>query len=258
MTENIRQSRAAIRQMLRVILKTQKQLAEDIGAQAAEVRQWTTVRQVPEEHRKRIAAFYGAVWDDSGNVWQAGEQKRRKFTRKSFKSWRERLVELHKNSLGFPISLPLLKPNGETHDKYNIEKFLIGKSVDVLCRTMSAAEDRRGENNSPRLFAVVESFLYWSQGIVEDFKLADSKHLQDVHHVTKRSGIIERTSQKKYLPMLKSVTQENSMPPNIAAGFIIKKGSSRHNAHIEHLKTMAKKGDKAAIANLKQHPNESD
>jgi hypothetical protein len=261
MTKKQRQSRAAVMEILRVTRITQKQFAEDIGEDARVVRQWTMgakPRLVPPEYRERIAAFYGAVWNDKGNVYQAGSGEPRRFTRKSFEGRRTLLVFMHRNRCGFPRmrrtnGKPWTKPNGEPYHKNGIEDFLFSRSLDVLCRTLRAAEGRGGGNNSRRLFAVIASFLRWSQGIIEDFKLADSKEIQDVHRVLKRSGIIERTNQRKYIPMMKSVTTEISLPPNIAASFIIEKGSPRHNAHIEYLKAAAKKGDKDAIANLKQY-----
>jgi hypothetical protein len=262
MKQEPRKLRAAILEILRVTQKTKKQFSESIGAQPAEVRQWTMKppRTVPVKYQKRIMAAYGAACDDSGKVWRVGSGKRLKFTWKSFTHWRTRLIFMHRNRRGFPRirryngEILRYKESGLPISTRNIEGFLISDSVDVLCRTLEAARDKGGENNYRRLFAVVEDFLNWSQGIIKDFKLEESKHIQDVHSVIKKSGIIEPTGRAKYIAMSQSVVyQTPAKPPNYAANSIIEKGSPRHNAHIEYLKTMAKKGDKAAIANLKQH-----
>lgn len=254
-------SRTAILEILRVTGKTQKQFAEDIGAEAGEVRQWTTVRTVPAEYRRRIMAATGAEWDESGKVWQAGGGKRRQFTLKSFVDWRERLISLHHKRLGF--QQPFLKPNGERYDRYNIEVFLNGRVKSIIGRTMAAVEDRGGMNNYRRLFAVLESLIHWSQRIVKDFKLSDSKHIQDVHRISK-SGILESTHQEKYIRLMQSIIDPAAVP-NYPSNSIIEKGSPRHNAHLEHLKAMVKNGRKAdanskdkadakaAAANLKLH-----
>ena len=191
MKQKQRKSRAAILEILRVTEKTRKQFAEAIGAEAGEVRQWTMnpPRGIPPEHQRRIMAYYGAVWDDAGNVWQAGGGQRRRFTLKSFEGWRERLIEMHKHRAGFPLNpYNAAKPNGERYDQFNIEAFLNGRVKDVIGRTMAAAEDRRGENNYRRLFAVLESLIHWSEGIVKDFKLSESKHIQDVQIVDSQGG----------------------------------------------------------------------
>jgi len=249
----LRTSRAAIRELLRVTNRTQREFAEDIGATPGEVRQWTSVRLVPVEYRRRIMAAMGAEWDESGKVWQAGNIKRHKFTPESFDNWRERLIEMHRHRAGFQLNPHnVKKPNGERHDQYNIEDFLNGRAIDIISRTMAAAEDRRGKNNYRRLFAVLESLIHWSQGIVKDFKLSDSEHIQDVYRIPKKSGIIAKSNQEKYIRLLQSIIDPPAAP-NYPADFIIKKGSPRHNAHIEYLKSAAKNGDKAAIANLKQH-----
>lgn len=204
-------SSAAILEILAVTNRTPREFADDIGASASEVRQWLTVREVPTEYRKRIMAFYGAEWDDAG-LCQAGTGKRRQFTRKAFEDWRGRLVDLHKGRLGFPLPFldkgkPVLKPNGERHDRYNIESFLIARTVDALGRTLMAAEDRRGKNNFRRLFAVCESLLHWQQGIVKDFKLSDSKQIQDAYLKTDYKTR-ETTAFRKYTSLLTSVTDK--------------------------------------------------
>ena len=241
--------------------RTQLEFADDIGATPGEVRQWTSVRAVPAEYRRRIMAATGAEWDESGKVWQAGSGKRRQFTRKSFLDWRERLISIHQKRFGF--QQPFLKPNGERYDRYNIEVFLNGRVKSIISRTMAAAEDRGGKNNYRQLFAVLESLIHWSQRIVKDFKLSDSKHIQDVHRISK-SGVLESTHQEKYIRLMQSIIDPAAVP-NYPANFIIEKGSPRHNAHLELLKAMVKKGEKAdanskdkadaraAAANLKQH-----
>ncbi|MDR3573852.1 MAG: hypothetical protein P4L50_08325 [Anaerolineaceae bacterium] len=254
MKKKQRKSQAAILEILRVIRKNQKEFAEGIGAEPGEVRQWTMTfpRPVPVEYQRRIMGYCGAVWDDSGSVWQAGGGRRR-FTRKFFADWRERLIEMHKNRAGFPKNpYSVAKPNGERYDRFNIEDFLSGRVRDVIERTMAAAEDRRGENNHRRLFAVLESLIHWSEGIAKDFKLSDSKHLQDVHRETKRSGIIEKTNKEKYIRPIQSIVDPPAAP-TYDAELIIEKSSRRHDDHIERLKALAKKGDTAAIANLKRH-----
>jgi hypothetical protein len=209
--------RAVIAEILRVTQKTKTEFAGDIGVAAGVVRQWTMAkpREVPPEYRQRIAAFYGAAWDDSSKVSVAGDNKRRRFTRKSFENWRTLLTFRHRHRLGFPRirrtnGKPWLDPKGQPFNKYGIEGFLTGRSVDVLCRTLAAAEGRGVESNSRRFFAVVESFLRWSQGIIEDFKLSDSKEIQDVYRVTKGSGVIESTGRLKYISMFSSVTKKPS------------------------------------------------
>jgi len=212
-------SRAAVLKILAVTNKTATQFAEDIGAEAGEVRQWTTVRDVPVEYRKRIKAFFGVEWDASG-LRQAGGGRRRPFTWKSFEDWRKRLVSMHQNRLGFP-TLPAnflavkplpVKPNGERYDQYNIESFLIARALDAVGRTLNAAEDRGGTNNPRRLFAVIESLFHWQQRIVEDFKLSNSKKIQDAYVQNPlgkdgRLGVIRR---EKYIRLMKSVTDEPS------------------------------------------------
>ena len=99
-----------------------------------------------------------------------------------------------------------------------------------------------------KFFAVVESFNQWAESTITDFKLSKSNQFHS-----------------RYQLMMKNVTPENNLPPNFAANLIIEKGSARHNAHLELLKAIVKKGEKAnanskdkaeakaAAANLKQH-----
>jgi hypothetical protein len=198
-------------------------------------------------------ASTGAEWDESGKVWQAGSRKRRKFTPVSFDGWRGRLIEMHKHRAGFQQNpYNAVKPNGERYDRYNIEVFLNGRVKSVIGRTMAAAEDRGGENNYRRLFAVLESLIHWSQGIVKDFKLSESKHIQDVHRVPQKNGVLGNTNREKYIRLMQSIIDQDA-GPHYDANPVIEKGSARHNAHLEYLKDMARKGDKAAIANLKLH-----
>lgn len=286
--------------ILAVTKKKPTQFAEDIGEKASVVRQWTMgkePREVPPEYQKRIMAFYGAEWDDAG-VRQAGSDRRRPFTRKSFEDWRERLISLHQKRLGFPLPFldkgkPVLKKNGERYDQYNVESFLIALAFDALGRTLMAAEDRRGKNNFRRLFAVIESFLHWQQGIVEDFndfKPSGYKQIQDAYLQTEvKNGIPETTEWEKYIRLLKSVADKPldrywrfkrdknggkfeivkaDLALNYAENSIIEKGSPRHNAHLELLKAMVKRGVKpdagkqekidaeSAAANLNAHIEE--
>jgi hypothetical protein len=120
----------------------------------------------------------------------------------------------------------------------SIVSYFVSQGLDSMSRIFHAAAEK-DNGRSDKFFAVIESFNQWAESTIEDFKLSKS----NLFH-------------PRYPAVMKNVTPENSwnsLPPNYAADVVIEKGSARHNAHLEILKALAKKGDKAAIANLKQH-----
>ena len=117
----------------------------------------------------------------------------------------------------------------------SIVNYFVGRGCDSISRIFEAASEK-DNGRADKFFAVVESFNQWAENTIADFKLSKSNQFHS-----------------RYRPIMKSVTPENNLPSNFAANFIIEKGSPRHNAHIKYLKAAAKRGDKAAIANLKQH-----
>jgi hypothetical protein len=207
--DELRASKEAIVKILTITQKTSTQLADDIGEDGGVVRQWVMKdnRKVPEEYRRRIAAFYGAEWDDDGELFEAGSGYRKKFSRKTFDDWRSILVSKWEDRAGFPKTPSYLtkKPNGEPYDKFALEGFLIAKASDTLHRILAAAENRRGTDNYRRLFAVIESFLHWQENVLGDFRLTNAKEIQALHSII-RSGIIESTNVRKYISMMRSVT----------------------------------------------------
>jgi hypothetical protein len=226
MTNKQRQTQKAVAEIVKV-RGTQPLLAKDIGASLDTVKSWTRKKNplpVSRAFKKRISAAYGAMIDDSGRLFSILGGRKQTFTQHSFDGWREYLTNAKR-----PF-----------YSGRSIVSYFVSRGLDSMSRIFHAAEEK-DNGRKDKFFAVVESFNQWAESAIEDFKLSKS----DQFH-------------PRYRARMKSVTPENNLPPNFIANCIIEKGSPRHNAHIEDLKTLAIKGDKAAIANLKQHNIEVD
>jgi transcriptional regulator with XRE-family HTH domain len=226
-TKKQRKTQKAIAEIMAVAKRTQSQLAKDIGASESTVKSWTRKKnplRLSRDLKTRIFAAYGAMIDESGRLFAVVNGAERPFTKDSFDGWREHLANAKR-----PF-----------YSGQSIVSYFCSRAADSLFRVFRAASEK-DNGRADKFFAVVESFNQWAESTIKDFKLSKSNQFHP-----------------RYLPMMKSVTPENSLPPDFAANFIIEKGSLRHNAHIEYLKAAAKKGDKAAIANLKQHGIEAD
>jgi transcriptional regulator with XRE-family HTH domain len=222
MTKPERQTQKAIAAIMEVAGRTQLQIAKDIGASESTVKSWTRKKNplpVSRAFKTRMFAAYGAMIDENGRLFTVVNGAERIFTKDSFNGWREHLTNAKR-----PF-----------YSGRSIVSYFVSRGLDSMSRIFHAASEK-DNGRADKFFAVVESFNQWAESTIKDFKLSKSNQFHP-----------------RYQPMMKSVTPENNLPPNFAANFIIEKGSPRHNAHIEYLKAAAKKGDKAAIANLKQY-----
>ena len=234
MTKKQRQTIKAVRAIIDFTGKSQPQLAKDIGASVSTVKSWTRRskkdwREINPDFKRRIFAAYGAMIGDDGRLFAVVNDREQPFTKKLSDDWCNYLINAKR---------PHQSPQPKNPER-SIVGYFCSQGIDSLCRIFHAASEYIEHDRGKKLFAVVESFNQWAESTIADFKLSKS----DQFH-------------PRFPAVMKNVTPENSwssLPPNYAANSIIEKGSPRHNAHLEHLKVMARNGDKAAIANLKQH-----
>ncbi|HUZ06563.1 MAG TPA: hypothetical protein VMV89_03660 [Candidatus Paceibacterota bacterium] len=236
MTKKQRQTIKGVRAILDITEKSQPQLAKDIGASVSTVKSWTRRpkkdwRTINPDFRRRIFAAYGAMINDGGRLFSVVNGREQPYTKKSFDGWSNYLINAKRPH-------KLSKPENQ---EQSIVNYFSSRGTDSLCRIFHAASEYIEHNRGKKLFAVVESFNQWAENTIADFKLSKSNQFHP-----------------RYRPIMKSVTPENNLPPDFAANSVIKEGSPRFNAHIEHLQAAAKKGDKTAIANLKQRGIEPD
>ncbi len=226
MTKTQRQTIKSVAEIV-AVRGSQPLVAKDIGASLNTVKSWTRKKnplKVSRAFKTRILAAYGAKIDDGGRLFSIVNGMEQPFTKQTFESWRDYLSNAKR---------PFYSGN-------SIVSYFVGRGCDSISRIFWAASEK-DNGRSDKFFAIVESFNQWAESTIKDFKLSKSNQFHS-----------------RYQPMMKTVMPEKNLPPNFAANFVIQKGSPRHNAHIEYLKTAAKKGDKAAIANLKQHGIEAD
>jgi len=221
MTNTQRRTQKAVTEIVK-IRGSQPLVAKDIGASLDTVKSWTRKKNplpVSRAFKTRMSAAYGAMIDEGGRLFAVVNGNEQPFTKETFNGWREHLTNAKR-----PF-----------YSGQSIVNYFVGRGCDSISRIFEAASEK-DNGRADKFFAVVESFNQWAENTIADFKLSKSNQFHS-----------------RYRPIMKSVTPENNLPSNFAANFIIEKGSPRHNAHIEYLKSAAKKGDKAAIANLKQH-----
>lgn len=223
MTKKQRQAQKSVLEIMATARRTQQQLAKDIGASVNTVKSWTrkkNPRPVSSDLKKRIYGAYGAMIGDDGKLFSiSSEGKEQPFTKEALEDWRKHRV----NSK---------RPH---YSGRSIVNYFVSRGIDSMSRIFHAASEK-DNGRTDKLFAVVESFNQWAASAIKDFKLSKSNEFN-----------------AKYRAIMKSVAPEDdweSLPPDYASNHVIEKGSPRWNQHVDLLKALAKKGDKAAIANL--------
>jgi len=225
MTKIQRQTQKAVAEIV-AVRGSQPLVAKDIGASLDTVKSWTRKKNplpVSRVFKKRLFAAYGSMIDDGGRLFAVVNGAEQPFTKQTFDGWRGHLTNAKR-----PF-----------YSGRSIVNYFVSCGCGSISRIFEAASEK-DNGRTDKFFAVVESFNQWAENTIKDFKLSKSNQFHP-----------------RYPAVIKNVTPENSWN-SLPANFIIKKGSPRHNAHIEYLKAAAINGDKAAIANLKQYGIEVD